>query len=106
MTDQTGTSGDPGPDQAEPEEAEGVELRGLSRDELREILEAHEKWLGSNEKEGRQANFSRADLQGADLRGAMGLTQDQLDNSCGDAKTRLPPGLEIEPCEGESGAKN
>ncbi len=105
MTDRTGSAGDPGPDQAEPEE-EGVERRELSEEELFEILMAHRKWLGSNEKEGRQANFSRANLQGADLRRAMGLTQDQLDRSCGDAKTRLPPGLKIKPCDGESGAKN
>ncbi|MCH7635750.1 MAG: pentapeptide repeat-containing protein, partial [Proteobacteria bacterium] len=67
MTDPTGTSGDPGPDQAEPEEAESVELRQVSEDELKEILEAHEKWLGSNEKEGQRADLFRANLQGADL---------------------------------------
>ena len=52
------------------------------------------------------ARLFRANLQKADLRGAKGLTQDQLDRSCGDAETKLPPGLKIKPCEGESGAKN
>ena len=70
MTDRTGASGDPEPDQAEPEEAEGVELRDVSEDELREILEAHEAWVRSDGKEGRHANLSNADLQGADFSAA------------------------------------
>ena len=52
------------------------------------------------------ANLIAANLQGASLHFARGLTQEQLDRSCGDAKTKLPPGLKIEPCEGEGGAKN
>ena len=70
MTDQTGTPGNPGPDQAEPEEAESVERRQVSEDELKEILEAHEAWLASDRKEGQQADLSRANLQGANLQGA------------------------------------
>ena len=57
MTDRTGTSGDPGPDQAEPEEAKGVELRQVSEDELREILRAHKAWLRSGRREGQHADF-------------------------------------------------
>ena len=68
MTERTGSSGDPGPDQDKPgEEAESVERRQVSEDELREILEAHEKWLGSDGKEGQPADLSRANLQGATL---------------------------------------
>ena len=69
MTDQTGTSGDPEPDQAEPEE-EGVEGREVPEDELTEILEAHEAWVRSDRKEGRQADLQGADLSTANLREA------------------------------------
>src|ERR1700753_3732835 len=56
------------------------------------------------------ANLAGAKLDGADLTGAKtsitsflgtdlthvkGLTQSQLDVACGDAKTRLPPGLKV-----------
>ncbi len=39
-----------------------------------------------------------ADFSGADLRRTVGLTQAQLDESCGDSGTSLPAGLSIEPC--------
>ncbi len=45
------------------------------------------------------ADLRGADLRGADLTGAVGLTQDQLDQACGDGNTKLPPGLTIKPCE-------
>jgi uncharacterized protein YjbI with pentapeptide repeats len=38
----------------------------------------------------KDANFS-----GADLSNCQGLTQQQLDTACGDAKTTLPPGLNL-----------
>lgn len=44
-------------------------------------------------------NFDGADLSGADLRGARGLTQAQLDNACGDARTRLPRGMRVAWCD-------
>jgi uncharacterized protein YjbI with pentapeptide repeats len=49
------------------------------------------------------ANFTGASLAatrfpGADLSGAVGLTQAQLDQACGDAATKLPQGLHIAPC--------
>ena len=44
------------------------------------------------------ADLQGANLQGAYLAGAEGLRQDQLDKACGNAKTRLPPGLSIKPC--------
>jgi len=59
------------------------------------------------------ANLSSARLDGADLTGAStritsflgtdlsgvkGLTQAQLDAACGDAKTKVPPGLKVHVC--------
>ena len=103
-------------------------LREVSADELKQILAAHEKWLESDGKEGKQAvlgfanlqgadltranlqganlsltnlqgaNLVDAKLQGANLRGAKRLTQEQLDRACGDTKTKLPPNLSIQPC--------
>jgi uncharacterized protein YjbI with pentapeptide repeats len=64
----------------------------------------------------READFIGANLQGADLNGAnlqgadftganlsttKNLTQEQLDEACGDDKTLLPDDLEIEPCPEE-----
>jgi uncharacterized protein YjbI with pentapeptide repeats len=60
------------------------------------------------------ANLAGAKMDGADLTGAgtsitsflgtdltkvKGLTQKQLDVACGDAATKLPPGLKIHRCE-------
>ena len=83
-------------------------LRAISPEQLREIVEAHRKWVETNEKEGAQAllwgtnlqgaNLINATLQGADLPIVLGLTQEQLDEACGDAETRLPSGLKIDPC--------
>lgn len=49
------------------------------------------------------ADFSGAvlnitSLKGANLARAKGLTQAQLDAACGDAQTRLPPGLRVRAC--------
>lgn len=44
------------------------------------------------------ADLSGADLSGAVLSTAIGLTQAQLDMACGNADTRLPPGLSIKSC--------
>lgn len=41
------------------------------------------------------ADLSETVLDGADLSSATGLTQAQLDGACGDARTRLPQGLQI-----------
>ncbi|HEX7929798.1 MAG TPA: pentapeptide repeat-containing protein, partial [Sphingomicrobium sp.] len=46
----------------------------------------------------READFSRTTLQGADLSNARNLTQRQLDDACGDARTRLPRGLTVRAC--------
>jgi hypothetical protein len=46
--------------------------------------------------------LGRTDLTGADLTGAVGLTQAQVRLACGNANTKLPPGLSVKPClEGE-----
>ncbi len=57
-------------------------------------------------------NLWRANLQGAILEGAIlegatlirakDLTQEQLDEACGDAKTKLPPNLSVKRCPKES----
>ncbi|MEZ5972414.1 MAG: pentapeptide repeat-containing protein [Hyphomonadaceae bacterium] len=44
-------------------------------------------------------NLENADLSGADLRHTHGLTQEQLDQACGTARTRLPRGLRLRTCE-------
>lgn len=54
------------------------------------------------------ANLERADLtgarltiasiRGADLSRAIGLTQRQIDEACGDSQTRLPPSLHVKTC--------
>jgi hypothetical protein len=40
-------------------------------------------------------DFRGADLSGADLRGAGNLTQEQLDQACGNADTKPPGGLTL-----------
>lgn len=44
------------------------------------------------------AGTSITSFLGTDLRHVKGLTQKQLDVACGDAKTRLPPGLHVHTC--------
>ncbi len=112
---------------------EGSELRDVSEEELKQILEAHKKWCETDRMEGERADLGNANLQGADLfaaklqeanlrsaklqeanlssaklqeanlsradlTGAKNLFQTQLDQACGDKKTKLPDGLTIEPC--------
>ena len=40
-----------------------------------------------------QTDLTLARLEGADLSGALGLAQPQLDRACGDTATQLPKGL-------------
>jgi len=44
------------------------------------------------------AIFSATQARGTDFSRAKGLTQAQLDGTCGDAKTRAPAGLVVRPC--------
>jgi uncharacterized protein YjbI with pentapeptide repeats len=44
------------------------------------------------------ARFSGATLTGANFTGVRGLTAPQLRGACGDATTRLPPGLRLPDC--------
>jgi uncharacterized protein YjbI with pentapeptide repeats len=44
------------------------------------------------------AKTSITSFLGTDLRHVKGLTQAQLDVACGNARTKLPPGLKIHTC--------
>lgn len=46
-----------------------------------------------------RTNFEDADIAGADLRNAEGLTQAQLNSACGDRLTRVPPGMRVRSCD-------
>ena len=48
----------------------------------------------------RDADLSRTDFRGSDLSRARNLTQDQLNEACGDSATRAPRGLEVRTCRG------
>ena len=50
--------------------AEQPPLREITPEQLKEILAQHQKWVETGEKEGTRADLSRANLQGAGLRGA------------------------------------
>ncbi len=49
----------------------------------------------------KKANLGDANLSGANLTEAKKLTQKQLDQACGDEKTKLPEGLTIATCREE-----
>jgi hypothetical protein len=49
-----------------------------------------------------EADLSEVNLSGANMRTAVGLTQEQLDEACGDRQTQLPLGLTIKPCPQDS----
>jgi len=58
-------------------------------------------WFSGAKLDG--ANFTGARMPGAQLYGtdlskAIGLTQDQIDKACGDASTKMPPGLRVPAC--------
>jgi len=54
-------------DESQEQESYRPALRDVSPDELAKILEAHRKWVESEGKEGKMANLSLANLQGANL---------------------------------------
>ena len=51
------------------------------------------------------ADLDELDLSGVDLQGAHGLTQTQLARACGDAKTKLPRGLQLQSCSSVRAAR-
>ncbi len=60
---------------------------------LREIQEEHYRWVSTGGSEGRCANLSEVNLSSADLRGAQGLTIEQLSEAKTLYKSRLDPDL-------------
>lgn len=44
------------------------------------------------------ARLTITSIKGADLRHAIGLTQAQVDQACGDAETKLPASLHVKTC--------
>ncbi|MEE9595483.1 MAG: hypothetical protein V3V96_01780, partial [Acidiferrobacterales bacterium] len=48
---------------SQPEAQEQPGYRAVSQEELKQILEAHQKWLESDRKEGKQADLPGANLQ-------------------------------------------
>ena len=56
--------------QPQPDEEERSPSREVPEDELKEILEAHETWVQSEGKEGKQADLQEARLIDANLQGA------------------------------------
>jgi uncharacterized protein YjbI with pentapeptide repeats len=46
----------------------------------------------------RGANLSGVNFSGAEMDRAVGLTQGQLNQACGDDSTKLPPGLRLRSC--------
>ncbi len=50
----------------------------MSPEQLKEILEAHRKWVDSEGKEGEKASLIGANLQGASIFIAKGLTVSQV----------------------------
>ncbi len=82
----------------------GADFRGA------DLLEANLQQVVLTGADLSGARLERASLEGAILKGAVllrveGLTQRQLERSCGDKATQLPPGLQIPPCAiGEPGS--
>ena len=56
----------------------------------------HDAWFGDANLEG--ASLNGVNLSGAKMTNVIGLTQEQLDQSCGNAKTELPIGLSVPYC--------
>ena len=81
------------PNGAQPSAPEEPRSRKVSEEELKRIPTDHDKWLETGGKEG-----SQADLRFANLKKAEYLTQQQLDEACGNKETKLPEGFAIETC--------
>ncbi len=60
----------PAKQSAEPDQSaaqDQPQYREVSQEELKQILEAHQRWVESDGKEGKQADLGEANLQKADL---------------------------------------
>ena len=54
-------------EEPKPSDESQVKYREISEDELKQIIEEHEKWVESGEKEGKKANLKVTNLQKANL---------------------------------------
>ncbi|MEM9233818.1 MAG: pentapeptide repeat-containing protein [Pseudomonadota bacterium] len=72
----------------------------FERTDLRQVDFGASSFAGARFENARihGASLAAANLSGANLSSTLGLTQDQLDQACGDEDTRLPEGLTIAPC--------
>ena len=70
MADEAQDRKTPDTERAEGEETQETERLPFSEDQLKEILDAHERWVESEGKEGQRANLVGANLQNAKLREA------------------------------------
>jgi uncharacterized protein YjbI with pentapeptide repeats len=62
---------------------------------MRYLTGAHLRFADLSGAHLSRADLSLADLTGANLRGAKNLTQEQLDQACGNADTKPPEGLTV-----------
>lgn len=69
----------------EEEESDQPEFEKISPEKLKKVLQEYEKWLVSHAKEGRPANFRRADLTGANLQKAYLQGADLQETILGEA---------------------
>ncbi len=65
-------------DESQGQASERSPLREILEEELQKILAAHRKWVESEGKEGKKADLARANLRGAKLGEARGLTVYQV----------------------------
>ena len=75
----------------------GADLRGAN------LSNAWLNWTSFAGANLEGTNFANARMPGTqlyntDLSKAVGLTQDQIDTACGDASTKLPPGIRVPQC--------
>jgi uncharacterized protein YjbI with pentapeptide repeats len=67
MNENNNNQNDQPTEKQQPSDETQAEYREISEDDLKQILEDHEKWLESDGKEGKQADLNRTDLQGVNL---------------------------------------
>jgi len=67
---QNNNQNDQPPEEQQPSDETQAELREISEEELKQILEGHKKWLESDGKEGERADLENSNLQKRNLEGA------------------------------------